>query len=131
MALNENFTEVFKRHIGALIQQVTGLSAVFYRRSFGAAYPRAVFSWTVWVESPDEMRGTLTVEVYGNAQEAQVDALGQKLLNQLDGATDRDPELWYYLHSGRLSGAESTDKTITSRTFTCEFMAAETGETNV
>jgi hypothetical protein len=124
-APNDNFTAAFRRGVGEYLKAAVPNAAIYYDRATGAAYPRAVFFYTLWTTDGGEMRGTLTVRVSTNTRPADADDIAQALLSNVDGAIVNNDDLFFYAHSGRVSPVEDTDKTITRRLFTADFIAMQ------
>lgn len=120
MAANSNALELFKRAIGAKITELTGLNDVYYERCRDAVYPRIIYTTTVWI-SNDTLKGTLSCTIAGNGAASEVDSLQQLLLTELDGFSSCSDDLMYYLHSGRGTPVEETDKTVRRRLVTFDF----------
>lgn len=120
MAASSNTFELFKRAVGEKITEITGLKNVFYERSTAAGYPRISYTATIWV-SGSTLKGTLSCIIAGNATAAEVDNIQQLLLTELDEFSSCSDDLMYYLHSGRGTPVEETDKTVRRRLVTFDF----------
>ena len=121
MANNSTLLDLFKRAIGQKLEEVSGLTNVFYEHSRMAAYPRICYTATVWV-TDSALHGTLSCTVAGNDTAAEVDNIASTLLRELEGFSFCSDELMYYLHSGRIDPNTETDKTVRERLVTFDFI---------
>lgn len=114
--------ERFTAAIGEKLREVSTVDTVFYERSREAGFPRICYTATVWT-SDSTLRGTLSCTISGNGLPSEVDHIAQTLLDELDVFSSCSDELTYYLYNGRTAPVEDSDKSVTIRLLTFEFLA--------
>lgn len=121
MKQTDTLLERFTATIGKKLSEVSGVDTVFYERSRAVGFPRICYTATVWT-SGSSLRGTLSCTISGNGPPSEVDHITQTLLDELDEFSACTDELTYYLHGGRVAPIEESDKSVTIRLLTFEFL---------